>query len=162
MIELGFVVIKLMEVDSVYVIDQVGQLLGYFWRFLFLRLIALILVVVDVSIRLISILGVILWKTLGLDQNLLHQFFRRWKPVLLLVDGLAVEGVPQYFLQDVRHPVLLVHTAVVLNGEDDRVVGLLEGVFLAGLHHIFEHYLGGESVAVVDDWLSVTSVPAVN
>ena len=85
MIEPGFVVIKLMEVDSVYVVHQVGQLFGYFRRFLPLSLIPFIfLVVVEVSIRLISILGGILGKTLGLDQNLPPQFFRRGQPLLLL------------------------------------------------------------------------------
>ena len=82
--------------------------------------------------------------------------------MFLVVDVLAIEDVPQDVDQVVRHLVLLLHAAVVLNGEDDGIVGALEGVFLTGLDNVFEHYLGCQSVAVVNDRLPVSSVPAVN
>ena len=61
-----------------------------------------------------------------------------------------------------RRLVLLLYAAVVLNRENDGIIRALKSIFLAGLHHVLEEDLGGESVAVVDDRLSLRSVPAVN
>ena len=50
---------------------------------------------------------------------------------------------------------------MVLNGEDERKVRSLKSIFLASLHNIFEENLRGESVAVVDDRLTIIAIPAV-
>lgn len=50
---------------------------------------------------------------------------------------------------------------MVLDGEDDRIVGGDEGVVLDALHHVAELDLGGHGVAVVDEGVAVLPVPAV-
>jgi len=50
---------------------------------------------------------------------------------------------------------------MVLNGQDDGVLGLLEGELVDSLERVLEKYLGGQSVSVVDDRLVVVSVPDV-
>ena len=51
---------------------------------------------------------------------------------------------------------------MVLDGENERIVRAVEGVVLACQENVTEDYLGGESITVIDDWLSVTTIPAVN
>ena len=51
---------------------------------------------------------------------------------------------------------------MVLNGQDHRVGRVDEGTLLDCNENLSEADLAGESVAVVDDGLSVTPVPAVN
>ncbi len=50
---------------------------------------------------------------------------------------------------------------MVLDGEDDGVLGGDEGVLLDALHHVPELDLGGHRVPVVDEGIPVLSVPAV-
>ena len=62
----------------------------------------------------------------------------------------------------VGHDFLLFDGAVVLDAEDDGVVGGVEGVPGDGvLDHLLEEDLGSEGPTVVDDGLSVVTVPAV-
>lgn len=92
--------------------------------------------------------------------------------------------------QVVGHELLLVHAAVVLQGQDHWVVGCLheekswssefllqsydseemriqshltysEGVVFNGFDNVSEEHFGGESVAVVNNRLSVSAVPTV-
>ena len=51
---------------------------------------------------------------------------------------------------------------MVLNGQNHRVGGVHEGALLDGDENLSEADLAGESVAVVDDGLPLTSIPAVN
>lgn len=37
-----------------------------------------------------------------------------------------------------------------------------EGMLVDGLHHVSEENFGGESIAVVDHWLSIRAIPTVN
>ena len=66
--------------------------------------------------------------------------------------------------QDCQKPstYLLFHTTVILNGENQRIIGNLKGVGLASCDNIFEEDLGGESVSVVDNWLALISIPTIN
>ena len=109
----------------------------------------------------ISIIFFYSWGSLfSLDEDFPFQSLRRRKSgevVLLLVEEVSQDGGEQ-----LRHPVLLVETAVVLDGENERIVRAVEGVVLAGQENVTEDYLGGESITVIDDWLSVTTIPAVN
>ena len=50
---------------------------------------------------------------------------------------------------------------MVLNREDERKVRSLKSIFLASLHNILEYNLRCESVAVVDDRLTIIAIPAV-
>lgn len=81
--------------------------------------------------------------------------------LLIILNSPSVEQVPQDADQKLGHPVLLLQAAVVLNGEDERKVRSLKSIFLASLHNIFEENLGGESVAMVDDRLTIIAIPAV-
>lgn len=42
------------------------------------------------------------------------------------------------------------------------ILALDKGVFVDGLNHVFEKDLGGQGVAMVDNWLTVWSIPTVN
>ena len=50
---------------------------------------------------------------------------------------------------------------MVLDGEDDGIVGGDEGVLLDALHHVAELDLGGHGVAVIDEGIAVLSVPTI-
>ena len=81
--------------------------------------------------------------------------------LLIILNSPSVEQVSQDADQELGHPVLLLQAAVVLNREDERKVRSLKSIFLASLHNILEYNLRCESVAVVDDRLTIIAIPAV-
>lgn len=50
---------------------------------------------------------------------------------------------------------------MVLQGQDNGKGRVDEGAFIDDLNDIFEADLGGEGVTMVNDWIPVISVPAV-
>ena len=51
---------------------------------------------------------------------------------------------------------------MILNRKYQGIIGLLEGVLLAGSYHILEEDLRDKRVAVVDSGLSVVPIPTIN
>ena len=71
---------------------------------------------------------------------------------------LTSEGV----LESLGLDSLLGDVTVLLNGEEEWVLGRCEGVVFDHSDDIHELDFGGEGVAVVDDWLTVWAIPAVH
>ena len=71
--------------------------------------------------------------------------------------------LPKNELHIVCHFVLLLQAAVVLNGEDQWEVRDMEGIFEYRIfHHLFEQNFGHKRPAMVNDGLSILTIPAVN
>ena len=82
--------------------------------------------------------------------------------LLFVINIVHIQEISEDINQVICHHILLLHGAVVLNGEYYGVVRLLEGVLLARGDHVLEEDPGDERVAVVDDGLVVISVPTIN
>ena len=99
---------------------------------------------------------------LGLDQDLVLEEVWRGQGGQGGVHRVGPQEVPQYTPEQLRHPVLLLPGAVVLYRQDQGVGGGGESVGLDGVReNVFEEQLGGESPAVVNDGLTISSVPTV-
>lgn len=72
---------------------------------------------------------------------------------------------PLQYLWDTFHKmsraITQTRTHTHTTGSLDSLV-IYEGIFIDGLYDQLEWYLGGQSVSVLDHWLSVGSIPAVH
>ena len=59
--------------------------------------------------------------TTYLDQHFVDEVFGRGKVILALINWSDIQHVAQYVHHVVGHYVLLSNTAVILNGEDNRI-----------------------------------------
>ena len=100
--------------------------------------------------------------SLSLDQYFVLEQVWRGQSSKRGIYRVGPEEAPQHAGEQLRHPVLLLPGAVVLDGQDQRVGGGGEGVGLDGVSQdVLEEELGGERPAVVNDRLAVSSVPTV-
>ena len=65
-------------------------------------------------------------------------------------------------LESLGHESLLADVAVLLNRQEEWVLGCCEGVLLDCSDYIHELNFGSKSVAVVDDWLAIRTIPAIH
>jgi len=90
-------------------------------------------------------------------DNVQLSFWNRWlanKQIFSLLHLVAKD-----LLHDLGHDALLLKVAVNLEREDDGVRRGLEGVLVDRLDGVAELDPARERVAVVDDWVAITSVP---
>jgi len=156
--------------NSSQIRDGVRQVLGEdvlsLWRLVLLQRLKLLVIGLDVLLlfvrNLVVVLGDLLGREfLGLDQDFVLEGLRGGEELHLRRNRGDGQGISEDLLHDLDHGLLLRNGAVVLDGEDQRVWGGLEGVLLDGVNHVRKEQLGGEGVAVVDDGLAIVAIPAV-
>ena len=129
------------------------------WSVMVLVAVAVLGQVLLVLVAVLEVVG----DLLELDEDLAAEVLRGGQRVPLGVDGLRVEGGAEDVAEIVGHLVLLLHAAVVLDGEDQRVRRGVEGVGLDGVDQdLLEAQFRGQGPAVEDHRFAVGSVPAID